>query len=274
MELNKIYLGDTLETLRKFPDNTFHIVVTSPPYNKGGAKGGLVKEVKYRNSSDTRDENAYQATQIDVLNELYRVMVPGGHLFYNHKPRLVKGATIHPLEWIFSSKFLGNLKQEIVWDRGIAAQLRGWQFWQIDERIYWLQKGITTGFELESRHALLKSIWKLPPEQGYEDHPAPFPVELPARCIYSIANEQNGLNVLDPYSGTGSTLVAAKAFKHNYVGIDCSSDYITIAEKRLAGMTEFQRVMDEAELHWVEKSYKQRKQRKHEISLSRVQRHD
>src|SRR5512137_538187 len=156
MDLNKIYLGDTLETLRTFPDNTFHVVVTSPPYNKSGASGGLVKEVKYQNTSDTRDESAYQKEQIDVLNEIFRVTRPDGQLFYNHKPRLVNGVTIHPLEWVLKSKF--KLRQELVWNRGIAAQLRGWQFWQTDERIYWLQKSVVKGFELKSRHSLLRSI--------------------------------------------------------------------------------------------------------------------
>lgn len=254
--------------LRTFPDNIFNIVVTSPPYNKCGQSGGLVGEVKYHNATDTRTETHYQAEQIDVLNELYRVMVPGGHLFYNHKPRLVKGATIHPLEWIFATKFLGKLKQEIVWDRGIAAQLRGWQFWQVDERIYWLQKGIETGFELSSRHALMSSVWRLRPEQGFENHPSPFPVELPTRCIYSIADEDVGLNVLDPYSGTGSTLVAAKVLGQNYVGIDCSADYIGIANARLNNGGDLQRVMTEVALHKVKMTYKERKQRKCERDLT------
>ena len=259
IELNKIYVGDTLDTLDTFPDECIDITVTSPPYNKMGVKGGLVGEVDYQNSSDRMNENGYQANQIDILNELYRVTKQGGHVFYNHKLRWVNGTMIHPMEWIFGTKWMSYLRQEIIWDRTIAGNIRGWRFWQIDERIYWMQKGITKGEELKSKHAKMTSIWKIFPENKFPEHPAPFPIEIPTRCIYSIADEQNGLTVLDPYCGIGSTLVAAKALKHNYIGIDCSQKYVDAANQRLEKMNEIERVMNEVGKHCVEKSYAERK---------------
>jgi len=268
MDLNKIYVGDTLETLRTFPDDCIDIVVTSPPYNKGGAQGGLVKEVNYQASSDIQDENKYQANQIDVLNELYRVVKPKGHVFYNHKVRWVDGVMIHPLEWLFATKWLGKLRQEIVWDRGIAGQLRGWRFWQVEERIYWMQKGIMRGEELLSKHAKLTSIWRIRPEQIHKEHPAPFPLDIPTRCIYSVADKQEGLTVLDPYCGIGTTLVAARFLKHNYVGIDCSDEYAKIAEDRMINNhSEWEKSLIALEMtnHWVKTTYQERKQKKKKV---------
>ena len=257
MELNKIYLGDTSETLKEFPSAFFDITVTSPPYNKMGVKGGLVDEVKYKNTSDVRNEQEYQVDQTSVLAELWRVTKPGGHIFYNHKIRWVEGKMIHPLEWVSLTAWA--LRQEIIWDRQIAGQLRGWRFWQTEERIYWMQKGITKGHELASKHAKLGSIWKIRPETRFQEHPAPFPVAIPTRCIYSIADDQRGLNILDPYCGIGSTLVAAKVLQHNYVGIDCCAEYIKLAEERLQDPHEIDHVQWETKLHVVEETYQQKK---------------
>jgi len=222
--------------------------------------GGLVAEVKYKGSSDSLRESDYQAEQIDVLNELYRVTKPGGYIFYNHKLRWLKGTMIHPMEWIAKSKW--DIRQEIIWDRGIAANIRGWRFWQIEERVYWMQKGIQVGEEILSKHAKMSSIWKIRPESRFPEHPAPFPLEFPTRCIYCMFDNANGLNVLDPYCGTGTTLVAAKILGHNYVGIDICPDYQSLFQNRLTDLTEVRIVEDEKRLHVVEKSYAERKKLK------------
>jgi site-specific DNA-methyltransferase (adenine-specific) len=78
-----------------------------------------------------------------------------------------------------------------------------------------------------------KSIWKFPTESAKRvNHPAPFPVELPKRCIemYTFAGDI----VLDPFLGSGTTAVAAKMSGRKYIGIDLSEEYCGIAEDRLA----------------------------------------
>jgi modification methylase len=257
INLNRIYVGDTLKTLQQFPDNLFHVIVLSPPYNKNKVSGALVWEVKYENYCDSKNELLYQKNQIEVLNELYRVAAPTCHIFYNHKLRWVDGIMIHPMTWISQTKW--NMRQEIIWDRSIAGNIRGWRFWQVDERIYWMQKGIMKGDELCSKHAKMSSIWKITPENKFPEHPAPFPVTLPTRCIYSVADNQTGWNILDPYCGIGTTLVAAKALKHNYIGIDCSQEYVNIANHRLDIMNEGCYIEAEMEKHTVVKSYAERK---------------
>jgi site-specific DNA-methyltransferase (adenine-specific) len=169
---------------------------------------------------------------------------------------------IHPLEWILKSKWC--LKQEIIWNKNIAANIRGWRFWQIDERIYWLYKPIKNnkiGKELLSKHALLTSIWKLIPDKNIS-HPASFPIALPTRIIYSIMNDENGI-VLDPYCGSGTTLVAAKFLKKNYIGIDISPKYVDISQKRLQNYTqEESKIQEELNKHLVIKTFTERKQEK------------
>ena len=174
--MNKIFIGDILKVLKKLPNNLVDVGVTSPPYNKQeNKKGWLVKNVKYDIASDKQDEDFYQKNQTEVLNEIYRITKDGGHFFYNHKTRWERGKMIHPIEWLLKTDWV--IRQEIIWDRGIAANIRGWRFWQVDERIYWLYKPINNnkiGKELESKHALLTSVWKIRPETK-NPHPAPFP---------------------------------------------------------------------------------------------------
>ena len=259
--VNDIIRGNSLDILKKIKSNHVDLGITSPPYNKGEKqKGWLVKNVLYDSATDKKSEVAYQQEQIAVLNELYRITKEGGSLFYNHKIRWEKGKLLHPYEWITKTKW--NIRQEIIWDRMIAANIRGWRFWQVDERVFWLQKPVANnliGEELSSKHALLTSIWRLPPERS-NPHPAPFPIELPTRVIASILDEKDGI-VIDPYCGSGTTLVAAKLLNKKFIGIDVSAEYIELAKKRLENSpSERKTIQEELQKHFVTKTFKQRKE--------------
>jgi len=264
--LNKILQGNTIEVLKSIQSDSVDLGITSLPYNKGEKnKGWLVKNVMYNSMCDCMKEEDYQKNQIEVLNELYRIIKPGGSFFYNHKTRWDRGEMYHPISWITKSNWV--IRQEIIWDRMIAANIRGWRFWQVDERIYWLYKPIANnkiGQELLSKHSLLTSIWRFPPERD-NPHPAPFPIELPTRIITSILNDNNGV-VIDPYCGSGTTLVAAKLLSKDYIGIDISQDYIDFATKRLDNcFSEKHKVDKELQKYFVEKTFKQRKENKENI---------
>ncbi len=259
--INKILQGNTIERLREIPSDSIDLGITSPPYNKGEKnKGWLVKNVLYDKALDKKEESIYQSEQIDVLNELYRIIKPGGSFFYNHKTRWDKGIMQHPIMWIAKTNWV--VRQEIIWDRMIASNIRGWRFWQVDERIYWLMKpknNENIGEELLSKHALLTSIWRFPPERN-NPHPAPFPIELPTRIIHSILNENEGI-VIDPYSGSGTTLVASKLLKKDFIGIEISEDYITQSLERLDNSDrEYRKAQEEINKHFVNKTFKERKE--------------
>ena len=258
--LNKIIQGDTLTVLRTLPDEIVDVGVTSPPYNKGeNKKGWLVKNVKYSGATDKLPEEEYQKNQIEVLNEIFRITKLGGSFFYNHKIRWEKGVMLHPMDWLRKTKWL--IRQEIIWDRMIAANIRGWRFWQVEERIYWLYKPKgkkLIGEELKPKHSLLTSIWRFPPERE-NPHPAPFPLALPIRAIYSVMDEKKGL-VIDPYCGSGTTLVAAKILEHDYIGIEISKEYVEFAENRLKNYeSELKFAKEEMGKHIVLKTFKERK---------------
>jgi len=81
--------------------------------------------------------------------------------------------------------------------------------------------------------ALTLDLWSLPPESARRvGHPAPFPVELPERLIelYTFADDL----VLDPFMGSGSTMVAAAGLGRRYVGYDLDPAYVDLARRRVA----------------------------------------
>lgn len=234
--LNKLICGNNLEVLKKIENNFVDCSIFSPPYNKGENKnsGKITKAVMYDSLSDDIPEDEYQKNQVDLLNLVYKVTKDGGHCFYNHKIRYDDGKAIFPIEWISKTQWV--VRQEIIWDRIITSNIRGWRFWCVDERIYWLYKPKDLkdkGDELDSRWAQLTSIWRFRPESQVKEHPAPFPKELPTKIIKSLYKDGEGKIILDPYVGSGTTALVAKEHGHNYIGIDISEEYLKIAQKRI-----------------------------------------
>lgn len=104
----------------------------------------------------------------------------------------------------------------------------------------------------------MTSIWRIPPERK-NGHPAPFPLMLPLRVIYSILDEKFGI-VIDPYVGSGTTAVAAKLLGANFIGIDVSAEYIKKAKERLLLAESEKYILDnELSKHIVEKTFADRK---------------
>ncbi len=266
--MKQLICADTLTALKKLPADSIDLGITSPPYNKQeNKKGWLVRNVVYEKASDKKEEKIYQEEQIQVLNQLFRITKSGSSFFYNHKIRWEKGELLHPMNWLMKTDWC--VRQEIVWDRNLAANIRGWRFWQIEERIYWLYKPLKDnkiGKELQSKHAKLTSIWRFSPERN-NPHPAPFPLTLPLRIIFSLLEkpsegEFSKKLVLDPYCGSGTTLVAAKLIGHNFSGIDISENYLKQTQKRLDNFVEESGAwLKEKELHIVKDTFKNKKKK-------------
>ncbi|NBP55806.1 site-specific DNA-methyltransferase [bacterium] len=263
--VNQIVRGDTLEVLKTFDSEWIDLGVTSPPYNKGLKGGPIVKKVEYDEFTDNLPEEEYQQQQVEILDQLWRITKPGGSFFYNHRCRWDDGNMIHPISWLSKTKWL--VKQEIIWNRKITGNLRGWRFWQTDERVYWLYKPLgnnRVGVELESKHARMTGIWEIMPENN-NPHPAPFPIDLVTRIIYSIFGEQGaGKIVIDPYMGSGTTAVCSKLLGCDWVGIDISQNYIEMANERISNYLDYSpKFRDEIQKHVITgKTYAQRKKEK------------
>ena len=220
---------ESAEDLSFLDNESIDIIITSPPYNLGqaswpmGGQGRTVREsgIGY---DDNQKEAAYQAWQVDVLNELYRVAKPRASLFYNHKVRQQDGAIIHPMEWLAKSDW--TIRQEIIWDRGSTHNHNPYLFWPEDERIYWLVKGkpiIADGGVGQS------TVWRFHGPIAGTWHPAPFSEELPRRCLQAVGFE--GALVLDPFGGSMTTCIVASEMGMRSIGVDVNPEYIEKVKK-------------------------------------------
>lgn len=240
MELNKIYKGDCLETLKTLPSESVDCCITSPPYNKNGFRGrkdtskGQGRwsgaDISYGDFEDNIDEELYENQQVELLDEIYRVLKPDGSVFYNHKVRRNDGEASHPFSWIGKSKL--NFYQQIVWDRGSCVDHNVNYLDPTTELIFWLVKDKPKVFKTSSRFS--GEIWRMNPDYGNE-HPAPFP-ELLVKICLELTTKPGDL-ILDPYLGSGTTAVVAKQNSRNYIGCELNPDYIKISEERLKGVT-------------------------------------
>jgi len=94
-------------------------------------------------------------------------------------------------------------------------------------------------------------------------HPAPFPIAIPARIIYSLFDQEKNKLIIDPFGGSGTTAIANKLLNHNFVSIDISKTYNLLAEKRIKNINSFKKnIDDEINQHFVKKTYKERKKEK------------
>jgi DNA modification methylase len=227
------------EHMTELPDCSVHLVVTSPPYNVG-------KEY---------DENLtlaeYRSFIRRVFTEVYRVLVPGGRVCLNIA-NLGRSPYI-PLHAYLIQDFLEcqyTMRGEIIWDkRASATSSTAWGSWMsptnptlrdIHEYILVFSK---QGYNrpLQGRDPTItrdefleftKSVWHFPAESAKKvGHPAPFPIELPYRCIQLYTAE--GEVILDPFMGAGATALAAKKTKRRFVGYEIQKKYCDIAIRRL-----------------------------------------
>ena len=241
--LNTI-IHSSSEHMEEIPDNSLHLMITSPPYNVS------------KDYDDDLSLNEYLALLNNVFSETYRVLVNGGRACINvanlgRKPYI-------PLSDYISKMMIEigfNMRGEIIWNKAASASpSTAWGSWlsaanptlrDIHEYILIFSKGDykreRKKEELEKRKntiskaqfmELTKSIWTMNAESARKiGHPAPFPEQLPYRLIqlYSFTDDI----VLDPFIGSGTTGVVALKSDRFYIGYDTNSEYIKLAERRL-----------------------------------------
>lgn len=250
-----LYNGEVLEVLKQLPSNSVDMIFTSPPYNIGLKDRKDTNIATYDNWNDDLNYQDYCKWQIDILNECYRIVKDNGVLFYNHKDKFKDEEYKNPIEILFNTQW--KIKQNIIWDRGSAISYNAGMFGDVYENIYYCYKG--TSPKTKTNHNILGTIWRINRETQI-NHPAPFPLELPLRAIYSIFDDEENKTIMDIFNGSGTTGVASLLLNHKYIGIDISTKYLDMSIKRLDNyMSESLRGQKEIDKHIVENGYVNKK---------------
>ena len=214
--------------MKRIPDESVDIIITSPPYNIGKMHSNTTQHGTY--AGNDMKETDYQNWQLEIFSEMYRVLKDTGSLFYNHKVRIKEGKAIHPLEWIFKTDFV--LKQEITWDMGKSPNCDKIRFFPFSERVYWLTKSPKTKIYNVNK---LSDVWRVVPTHKRKEtgHIAVMPSEIADIVLQSVEGDV----VLDPFMGSGTTAISCTDNERNYIGFEIDEEYHAKSLERIKNHT-------------------------------------
>lgn len=238
--------GDARDRLKDLPDNSVHLIVTSPPY-------GQIKQYSARKNEIGHNQTLqdYHSALNQVWDECVRVLHPGCRMIINVGDEFVQSTQQMPYNIIpHQALIISNITERhddiifmgtIHWEKVTTSKTSGGgkimgsvytprdgHFFVNYEHIMVfkklgkgpkstkLQKELSR-FTLEERRVWFKDTWQLTPERQ-DVHIAMFPMELPERFIqmYSYAGE----TVLDPFMGSGTTMAAAAKHGRSAIGVE------------------------------------------------------
>ena len=242
---NQLICGDCSQELKKLPNESIDLILTSPPYYNA------------KNYSSYQSLDEYMSKLNQIFIECLRLLKPSRMCIVNISPIIEKRESRQtqskriPLPFYFVPMMeqIGfEFLEDIIWKKPEGAATHRGIFARHRKPIAYKPNIVTEYILVFKKPAdflidkILKddsliigeyertNVWEMTPETR-SDHPAPFPEKLAENCIkyYSYENDL----VLDPFAGSGTTLKMAKLNNRNYIGIEISQEYCEIINKRL-----------------------------------------
>lgn len=241
---NRIIQGDCLEVMRSIPDDSVDITFADPPFN-------LKK--KYNGYKDDKEFNAYLEWCKQWIHEMVRITKPTGSIFVHNIPK-----------WLaFYAHFLNEIahfKHWIAWDAPTSPMGKSLQ--PSHYGILYYAKDLNKNRFYEARYPhkrcrkhgyllkdyggkkaglhpfgpLVSDVWtdihRIKHNKYRDEHPCQLPIHLLERIIL-MSTDENDI-VLDPFVGTGTTVIAAKRLGRRFIGIDIDEKYVNITKDKLS----------------------------------------
>ncbi len=238
---NAIIYNDDFLTTSCIEENLIDLIVTSPPYNI---------EVNYNSFDDKISYEKYLEFTELWLKKAYKISKEDGRLCLNIPLDKNKGGQQSVYADIVTiAKRVGwNYHSTIIWNEGNISRRTAWGSWLSAsapyviapvEMIVIMYKKSWKKFSVDKKSDIAKNefiewtngLWTFSGESKKRvKHPAPFPVELPKRCIKLFTFV--GDIVLDPFMGSGSTLIACSSLNRKGIGVEIDKNYCEIAKQR------------------------------------------
>lgn len=199
LEINNIHKGDCFELLKQIPNKSIDLIITDPPY-------GMNFQSNHRKEKHLVIEGD-DKFPIEIMQELFRIAKKGVYVFcrWDNLKELPKPKSV--LAWVKDNWSMGDLEHE---------HGRQWEaicFYNMEEHKF--KKRIPDVIKAE--------------RTGNNLHPTEKPVKLIRELIK--ANECE--TILDPFAGSGSTLIASKQLGKKFIGIEIEEKYVEVIKQRL-----------------------------------------
>jgi DNA modification methylase len=202
---NRVICGDCLPILKSLPDKSIDCIITDPPY---GTK---------TDQRDTFMVGEFSNVMPLILPEIFRVLKDDGAFYC-----FISWTQMS--DWLLRYQQYFKLQNILIWDKQKHSGCYSSQSWQFTyEGIFFGIKGKRKIRKYQ--RDILKS------EEKGRRVAMQKPVDIIKQMIEASTDE--GMTILDPFAGSGSTLVACKEMNRNYIGIEISPEYCKIAEQRL-----------------------------------------
>ena len=240
-----IYNDDIL-TIKSIPKSTIDLIVTSPPYNL---------DMDYSSYDDKKSYREYLEFTNKWLEKCYMLVKDDGRICLNVPLDKNKGGR-NPTyaDVAFIAQTIGwQYHSTVIWNTGNMSKRTAWGSWMSASAPYVISPVEMILIMYKNKNGWKKTsgshenditrdeflewtngVWTFPGQnkKGAGGHPAPFPVELPKRCIkmFSFVGDK----ILDPFVGSGSTLIAAKENNRKAIGVEIDKGYCDIAVERLS----------------------------------------
>lgn len=260
---DNITVIDALAGLRSLPDASIPLFLFSPPYNLGTSTGGGIQAYRshyntdkplgrrggaarwkggelaggYGDYNDAMPHDEYVQWQKDILAECWRCLTERGAIFYNHKPRILDGVLVDPLDYV-PADLRRYVRQRIIWDRGGGVNATPAFYMSTHECVVIIAR---PAWRLRDQSASgIGDVWRIAPKSNTW-HPAPFPLSLALRIMETTAAPL----VCDPFMGSGTVAKAAKMCGASFIGFERNANY---ANRALAEIEAVQPMVFEPEL--------------------------
>ncbi len=221
----RLILGDCLEAMKSLESGSVDAVITDPPY---GCYSKAALSNAYAGKAQMWDEAVDADFHDQWLREARRVVKDTAPIFVFMSPMRIEHLAIP-----FKKHF--RLQNVIAWNYRNNNKMCF-----TDDRLKMCWEAVLYGFVkgggVPIRKRVMSDVWEYAqPQSNFKDkrvHPAQKPIALMARMVELGTNA--GDTILDPFAGSGTTLIAAMRTGRNGIGIEQDAEYYAIAEKRVA----------------------------------------
>lgn len=244
-----LYHGDCLEELKRFPENYFDMIFADPPYflssGSFSCQNGKMVSVKKGDwdlSKGFQDDFNFH---LNWIKECRRVLKPQGTIWISGTYHSIyqcgfilqntKYHILNDIAWFkpnaapnLSCRFFTASHETLIWARKDKKAKHTFNYQDIKE-------GNWSEDEFKKPHMQMRSVWSMgtpkKEEKVFGKHPTQKPLDLLKRII--LASTKEGDIVLDPFTGSSTTGVAANLHNRKFVGIDSDKNYLDLSLQRL-----------------------------------------